>query len=183
MTKTGWIVAIIVIIVLIGGFLLWSNSASAPAVDTGASTPVPTDTNATPTTGGTDTSMNTGSGTNVNVNANTNTSVTTGTAPMSATVTYDGTTFSPASVTIAKGGTVTFTDTAGSMWLASNPHPAHTGYDGTSRTTHCAAGYTGPKPLDECASGTSFSFTFGKTGSFGYHDHLNSNAHGTVIVQ
>jgi plastocyanin len=103
---------------------------------------------------------------------------------MSATVTYNGSTFSPSSVTIAKGGTVNFVATNGqSMWVASAPHPTHTGYDGTSESVHCAAGYTGPAPFDMCAAGTSFSFTFDKTGSFVYHNHLNTSAHGTVVVQ
>ena len=104
-------------------------------------------------------------------------------ALMSVTVTYDGASFSPASVTIKQGGTVNFVDESGNpMWLASNPHPAHSGYDGTSRQTHCAAGYVGPKPFDECSSGTNFSFMFGKIGSWGYHDHFNSSANGTVVV-
>ena len=102
---------------------------------------------------------------------------------MSATVTFDGSSFSPSTVTIAKGGTITFTDTAGTMWVASNVHPVHSDYDGTTRSQHCAAGYSGPKPFDECAPGSSFSFTFDKTGTFGYHDHLNPGSTGTIVVQ
>ena len=70
------------------------------------------------------------------------------------------------------------------MWVASNPHPTHTGYDSTSRDTHCAAGYTGPIPFDECAaiSSGSYSFTFTKTGSFGYHNHSDHAMIGTVVV-
>ncbi len=102
---------------------------------------------------------------------------------ISATVTYDGTNFSPASVTVKQGGTVNFIDKSGTqMWIASNPHPAHAGYDGTNRETHCATGYVGPKPFDECSYGASFSFVFNKIGSWGYHDHLNGNAGGTVVV-
>ena len=69
------------------------------------------------------------------------------------------------------------------MWVASAPHPSHTGYDGTSRQTHCVAGYSGPKPFDQCAAGTSFSFTFKQTGTWPYHDHNNSGKFGTVVVQ
>lgn len=103
-------------------------------------------------------------------------------APMSATVIYDGTSFSPATITIKQGGTVSFIDKSGTMWLASAPHPAHSGYDGTNLQTHCAAGYVGPKPFDECSSGSSFSFVFGKIGSWRYHDHLNASSSGTVVV-
>ncbi len=106
------------------------------------------------------------------------------TVPTGATVTYDGSSFSPSSVTIAKGGTVTFVDNSSNpMWVASNPHPTHEGYDGTTRSQHCAAGYNGTAPFDQCSPGTSFSFTFGKAGSWGYHDHLNHSAQGTVTVQ
>lgn len=103
--------------------------------------------------------------------------------PTSVTVTYDGANFSPASVTVPVGGTIHWVDTSGQMWVASNPHPVHTGYDGTDRTTHCAAGYSGAAPFDQCASGSTFSFTFTKAGSFGYHDHLNHSAAGNVTVQ
>ncbi len=107
------------------------------------------------------------------------------TTPKTSTVTYGPNGFSPNSVTIAKGGTVTFTAAPGAnqMWVASAPHPAHTGYDGTDRATHCAAGYAGPKPFDQCGSGTSYSFTFDKTGSWTYHNHGNVADHGTVVVQ
>jgi plastocyanin len=68
------------------------------------------------------------------------------------------------------------------MWVASDEHPTHTEYDGTSRTTHCAAGYTGPKPFDECVPGTSYSFTFDKAGTYEYHDHLSASHTGKITV-
>lgn len=106
-------------------------------------------------------------------------------APMQATVTYDGTSFSPSTVTIAKGGTVTFVDQSNSpMWVASGVHPEHTVYDGTDRATHCAAGYTGPTPFDECqASTANYTFTFDKVGTWPFHNHLNSSATGKITVQ
>ena len=105
-------------------------------------------------------------------------------APMQATVVYSASGFSPSSITVAKGGTVTFVNQGGgSMWVASAPHPAHTGYDGTSRETHCATGYSGAKPFDQCAAGGSFSFTFTKTGTFTYHNHANAGMTSTVAVQ
>lgn len=107
------------------------------------------------------------------------------TIPKIVTVTYAGTGFSPASVTIAKGDTVMFV--AGTddkvMWVASGPHPTHQGYDGTTRDQHCASGYSGSAPFDQCATGASFSFTFAKAGTWKYHNHVNSGQTGTVIVQ
>src|SRR6185436_19055435 len=103
------------------------------------------------------------------------------TAPTSATITYSGSAFSPSPVTIKKGGTVTFNGPS-TMNVASGMHPTHTTYDGTSRTAHCAAGYTGPTPFDQCTPGTSYSFTFDKVGTWGYHDHNNASAFGQVVV-
>jgi len=70
------------------------------------------------------------------------------------------------------------------MWVASDPHPAHTGYDGTSLAQHCATGST--PSFDECSSvakGSSYSFTFNKSGSWGYHNHANHSYAGTVVVK
>lgn len=104
--------------------------------------------------------------------------------PVTVTLTDQG--FSPASVTVMQGQAVTFVNQSSQpMWIASNPHPTHTAYDGTDRTTHCAAGYTGVAPFDECtqaAPGSSWSFTFDKAGSWGYHDHLDHSLTGTVVV-
>ena len=160
MTKTGWSVAVIIVVVAAVA-LLWWNSASAPAVDQGAASAV--------SAVAEDTSTNTPPP---------------AVAPMTATVSYDGTAFSPASVTIAKGGMVTFTDTAGAtMWVASGMHPVHSGYDSTTMSAHCAAGYAGAAPFDQCKAGASYSFTFDKVGEWGYHDHKNSSAFGKIIVQ
>jgi plastocyanin len=104
-------------------------------------------------------------------------------APMSATVALTSSGPSPKSVTIKKGGTVTWVNqTGGAMWIASAPHPTHTGYDGTTEQTHCAAGYTGPAPFDECKEANTFSFTFNKVGSWSYHNHENASLFGTVVV-
>jgi plastocyanin len=164
----GKIIAGIVVLVIIigGGYWFYTQSQNSTSMDmTASGTDVSgtnTDTSGTGTTGG----ATTGS-----------------TAPMSATVNYSGDAFSPSTVTIAQGGTVTFVSTASDMWVASNPHPVHTGYDGTSMQTHCAAGYAGAAPFDQCAVGSSFTFTFSKTGTWGYHNHMNPGLSGTVIVQ
>jgi plastocyanin len=103
---------------------------------------------------------------------------------MTATVHLTSSGFSPKSVTVAKGGTVTFiNDTTGNMWVASAQHPTHTVYDGTDRAAHCTAGYTGAKPFDQCANGNTYNFAFNKVGSINYHNHSNSSQFGTVVVQ
>jgi plastocyanin len=173
MTRTQQIIWAVVIVVILGGlYWWWSSAQSQPG----------TTTTATQTT---QTADQNGTGTNVSgsVGATVSTGVSTGNAaPMSATVTYSGSSFSPANVTIAQGGTIIFTSTAGPMWIASDPHPIHNGYDGTTMQQHCAPGYSGPAPFDQCAAGASFSFTFNKVGSWGYHDHLNIGVRGLVTV-
>lgn len=107
--------------------------------------------------------------------------------PSAVTVAFTDNGFSPASVTVPVGTKVTFENRSSeAMWVASNPHPSHTGYDGTSRDTHCAAGYSGAASFDECAmgeTGATYSFTFTKSGTWGYHNHADHAMTGTVIVR
>ena len=117
-------------------------------------------------------------GTSVDVSGSTSVDVGT---PTSASVSETLSGFSPQKVVVKKGGTVTWSGPS-NMWVASAPHPAHTGYDGTSRETHCASGYSGAKPFDECATGSSYSFTFDKVGTWNYHDHNASQNFGQVVV-
>lgn len=94
-------------------------------------------------------------------------------------VTYTDSGWSPSSITIRKGDTVIFKNTASdAMRVASNPHPVHTGYP----TTGGCVGST----FDSCANiapGSSWSFTFDFVGSWGYHNHMNPSEMGTVVVQ
>jgi plastocyanin len=77
--------------------------------------------------------------------------------------------FNPPTIIVNKGTTVTWTVTSGSVQIASDPHPAHTGLVGFES--------------DELKAGDTYSFTFDKVGSFGYHNHLNPSAIGTVNVE
>lgn len=106
--------------------------------------------------------------------------------PKPVTVTYTDSGFSPASVTVPAGTTVTFVNnTSHAMWVGSDEHPTHTHYDQTAKNAHCIADYAGAKPFDQCTAGTagtSWSFTFDKAGTWAYHDHVNAGARGTVVV-
>ncbi len=87
------------------------------------------------------------------------------------TVTFDGSSFSPSTLTVKSGTTVTFTNNSDTpVWPASNPHPTHTDLPG----------FDAGKGLGK---GESYSFTFVKKGSWGYHDHLDSGIMGTIVVQ
>ncbi|MBI2004975.1 hypothetical protein HYS79_02330 [Patescibacteria group bacterium] len=100
---------------------------------------------------------------------------------MAAQVALTANGFSPQTVTIKKGGAVTFVNESGSgMWVASAQHPTHTAYAGTSLGEHCDDAVD--VSFDQCNIGDTYSFDFDKTGSFKYHNHANSSQFGTVVV-
>lgn len=162
-----WIVAAIIVI---AGLFYWFTMRE-PAVDTGASSEV----NGAQTTP-TDTIPNE-SGSNINVGAE----VSVG-APV--TITFSDSGVSPANVTIKRGQTVKFVNNATrSVWPASDEHPTHTKYAGTSRTEHCPD--TANVAFDACrglATGESWEFTFAKAGSWDYHDHMRASVGGVITV-
>ncbi len=103
--------------------------------------------------------------------------VTTIKAPVTAaqatamTVTYSDTGFSPSMITVKAGTTVTFKNTSsGSMWVASDPHPAHTDLPGFDEKNAVAAGGT-------------YQYTFTEKGTHGFHNHFHSSHTGTAIVE
>lgn len=112
---------------------------------------------------------------------------TVGATGQSAVITYTNSGFSPKTITIAEGTTVTWVNnSSGQMWVAGGPHPTHTAYDGTSESEHCVSGApTSPQVFDECTAipqGGSFSFTFAKVGTWQYHNHMHESDQGTVTV-
>lgn len=86
-----------------------------------------------------------------------------------SSVTIEDFGFITATITIKKGATITWTnkDSVNHM-VASNPHPVHTDLPGFESQI--------------LAPGESYSFTFDKVGTFGYHCHLHPSMRGTVIV-
>jgi plastocyanin len=174
MNSTGWVVAIVVLLIIIGGGWWWySMQNPAPATTNTTAVGNVTDQG----TSGTDTNATATTNTEVGVNAGTNAANTT-------TVHYTASGFSPKSVTINKGQSVSFVDdTQNPMWVAANNHPTHTSYDGTDRATHCSGSYSGPTPFDQCQPGSTYTFVFGKAGTFGYHNHAAAQFEGTVTVK
>lgn len=87
------------------------------------------------------------------------------------TVSIDDTGFTPSTITIKSGTTVTFVNNGQAMhWVASDPHPIHTGLVGLDARKGLATGET-------------FSFKFTKPGTFGIHDHLSTTLKATILVQ
>lgn len=97
------------------------------------------------------------------------------------TIVFTGSGFQPASLTVEQGETVTWVNQADtSMWVASDRHPTHTLYDGSSRSEHCDGDSTA---FDQCGTGDRYSFTFEKTGEWGYHNHVPFVQGGTITVE
>lgn len=107
--------------------------------------------------------------------------------PAFATVTLTENGFSPSTVTVARGETVRFiNDSARGMWVASDEHPTHTDYDGTSTREHCADGAPSGSTFDQCAAvekGEFWDYTFEKSGTFSFHNHVGATNTGTVVVR
>ncbi len=92
-------------------------------------------------------------------------------ASAEATVTYDNEGFSPDVLRIKKGTAVSFHNTSGDdLWVASNPHPTHTGYLNFDAK-------------EAMGSGEMYIFTFNRIGTFSYHNHLSPSKQGTIIVE
>ena len=86
-------------------------------------------------------------------------------------VIYSDTGFSPKSLTVKLGTTITFkNESSKSMWVASNPHPIHTDYSDFD----AKRGYK---------KGESYQFTFTEAKEYSYHDHLDSGTGGTIKVE
>lgn len=86
------------------------------------------------------------------------------------TLTYNGNNFSPKTLTVNSGETVTVkNDSNRTIQFDSDPHPAHT--DNSELN------------VDTIRAGQSKSFTATRTGTYGYHDHLNPSQEGVIIVE
>jgi plastocyanin len=86
------------------------------------------------------------------------------------TITYTDSGFSPKTMTVKSGTTVTIKNaSSGPLQFDSNPHPEHTDNPELN--------------VGVIASGQSKTFTVTKTGTFGYHNHLNDSDRGTIVVE
>lgn len=94
-------------------------------------------------------------------------------------IVYTNTGYSPNSINIKAGDTVTFkNESSQPMWTASAMHPTHTQYP----TTGGCIGST----FDACQGvqpGSTWLFKFDLVGTWKYHNHLNPTHFGTIIVE
>ena len=73
-------------------------------------------------------------------------------------------------------------ESGGDMWVASAQHPTHKVYDGTSISEHCFTSGADAS-FDQCEAGNEYSFAFGKTGEWKYHDHVHPSKFGSIVVE
>ena len=84
-------------------------------------------------------------------------------------VTYRDTGFSPSVLHVKKGDIVTFkNESNGQLLVASNPHPTHSDLLGFESQSILIGG--------------EYKYTFTKTGTWGYHNHLKSSATASIVV-
>lgn len=94
-----------------------------------------------------------------------------GTASANNLVAYNNDGFNPKVIIIKAGQSVTFENISDLiMWVASNPHPAHTDLSGFDERS--------PVP-----NGGKYTYTFTTVGTWGYHNHTNPSHGGKVVVE
>lgn len=111
-------------------------------------------------------SNNNSSSSNSSATQNSNTSNKANQTSPSGQVSIQNMLFTPSQVTIAKGGSVTWTN---------NDSITHTVVDDLSNVGGPASG--------DIAPGQSYTFTFNKTGSFQYHCSIHPSMRGTIVVK
>lgn len=127
-------------------------------------------TNTATTTGNTTGTFTTNSSTTTTVNTNREATNTNTAANATLIITSSG--ISPKTLTVDRGTVVTIVNNdSRSHQINSNPHPDHTDL---------------PDLINSISAGSSSTYTFTKTGSWGYHDHndpFDEKWKGTVVVQ
>ena len=102
--------------------------------------------------------------------------------PTTYTIEIISNSYSPSTLEINSGDTVTFVNIdSSSNWPASGAHPTHTIYP--ESTGKCPV--IGGSDFDACrglSQGESYSFTFNVVGNWKYHNHRSPGTTGTIIV-
>lgn len=93
--------------------------------------------------------------------------------------------FSPKTLKISQGDTVTFINQGSEeRWPATDLHPTHKLYPGSDiekcGTPEESEIFDACKPLQK---NEEYEFTFQEKGNWNYHDHLNPNIKGVIIVE
>ena len=155
------VIGAVIIIVLVGGFLMFRSGSAALTFNNSAAVSV------SPSPGTKASPSNTAASSGA---VSTSTSTSTSKLP-DKNITVAGGAADPASLTIPVGTKVTLTNiTVAKIDIESDPHPAHTDYQELNS-------------VNTIAPNEKKSFTFDKPGTFGWHNHLRPHVKGTVIVK
>ena len=91
-------------------------------------------------------------------------------APAAATISYNGSLFSPSQVTAKAGDTIAIrNDSSEEIDLKSDPHPVH------AANPELNTGLVVPGEIK--------TFKVSSKGTFGYHNHLDPSQTGTIVVK
>lgn len=105
-----------------------------------------------------------------NAGAPSNSSTSDSNKSATATITFSSNGFSPSSVTVKSGDTVAIKNTSSdNLEFDSNPHPVHTDNQELN--------------VGSVAPGQTMTFTVTTKGTYHYHDHLDANKGGTIVVE
>lgn len=90
--------------------------------------------------------------------------------PQQSAVTVTSSGFDPATITVAPGTQVVWTNTSGvDVTVSSDAHPTHLLFPFLN--------------LGNFSDGSSVSVVFEKAGTYTYHNHFNASQKGTILVQ
>lgn len=163
MNKNYLIIAIVAVVVLLGVFWLVRSRAVVPTDSDLSSTSVGEDALGLPRAAPVELDVE-------GTPAASPSGVTSGVTPSASPVIISSTSFSPATITISVGGSVTFTNgDSAAHQVMSAPHPVHTNFP--------------PLNVGVIGAGESRTVVFAQSGTFLYHDHLNPGITGKVVVQ
>ena len=91
--------------------------------------------------------------------------------PTEEKVEYNDTGFTPESITVKKGTSVTWINKSQKpMWVASAIHPTHRELPGFDQ-------------LESVGNDSEYSYTFDKIGNWKYHNHVSPSDFGSVVVE
>lgn len=92
--------------------------------------------------------------------------------------------FAPADIEIQEGDSIRFLgDGESGHWVASDKHPTHTIYPGSDIRACDSNSYEGFDACRPIFKGGEFTFAFLSAGTWRFHDHLNPEFTGNVIVR
>ena len=103
-------------------------------------------------------------------------------------VQYTNKGFEPEFITVKNNTTVGWINASDKlMWVASDPHPSHTnlpGFDERSIEGNSKPAVKISLPFADAHAGQlMYRYTFNIAGKWSYHNHLNPNDRGTVVVE